>query len=771
MEIKLKHKFILVALLLIILSGYGNVIEAKIKSISQVISHNIGVGIFIPAPVNDTYFTGTYSAVVDGLPTSLYCIDLYHHMAYNSDYQDVQSTNDTLSYILNNYYPYKTSYPNMLSDIHREAAAVQLALWHLTDKLDISTLSGQNNTDITDIKQRVAEILNDAFTNAHGYNLKTFVINIPAQSFSIGSPVTFSVQAFNDQGLAMPNVQISLTTTQGILSQTVVTTDAYGVSPQITLTPASGQTTATITATGVVGIPSGTEYFNVANPNTTQKLILATPTTAKRTITQIVNWSSSYNLVISKTADKSSVVNGDIINYTIKVKNTGNGDAQNVQVSDQLSSLLNFVSCTPAGAYNSTTGIWNAGTIAANDSTSLLITVKVNNNNASNQTFDLGAAADYNLFVLDTLIQPSSDTQGKAAIGGYADLRNYSVGYDLPSYSGNVLVVGNHLTFISGAVVHGKAIYQNYITTTTGFTADSGIFKDSVIDFEQARTHLQNLSNQLSSLTATDTVKDEYNQVELTGHNDTLNVFNVDGALVSQENNCMIDAPSGSTVIVNILGKVVTMKGGFSVTGTTSDKVILNFPQADTIHLSYINVTATILAPNTVLDFPSGVVNGQVIVRCFFGAGQMNINPFDGYITDKMNIANFATLVSASQASMPGIVRGVAPSSWIVANQTGSLTGVNTNTTIQPKQFSLEQNYPNPFNPSTVIEFTVAKREAVNISVFNIIGQQIATLANREYEPGNYSVQFKADNLPSGIYLYRLATKDFVSIKKMILMK
>ncbi len=766
----MRNKFTLIIAALLFVIGTNQMTNAKVKSIAQVIGTDVGVGIYLPWPVNDTYFAGTFKAEVDGQSTSLYCIDLYHHMIYNSDYQDVSSTNDTLSYILNNYYPFKKTYSGMLSDIHREAAAIQLALWHLTDSLNISTLSGQNHADITDIKNRANQIINDALTNAHGYSLKTFVINIPPQSFTTGSPVTFTVQAYNDEGLAMPNVQISLSVTQGTLSQTSVTTDSSGVSPQITLTPAAGQSTATITAAGIVGIPCGTKYYNVADPNGKQKLILATPTTATRTITQIVNWSGSYNLVINKTADKTNASNGDIINYTITVKNTGNGNAQDVKVSDQLSSLLDFVSCTPSGVYDPSTGVWNAGTIAANDSASLQIKVKVDYGNVPSLTFDLGAATGYNLFVLDTLIQPSSDTQGKAAIGGYADLRKYSVGFDLPSYSGDVLVVGNHLTFISGAVVHGKAVYQNYITTTTQFTADSGIVKDSVIDFEQARTHLLNLSNQLSALVSTDTVKDEYNQVELIGHNDTLNVFNVDGALVSKENNFIVDAPSGSTVIVNILGKVVTMKGGFSVTGTTIDKVLLNFPQADTIYLSYINVTAAILAPNSVLEFPSGVVNGQVIVRCFYGAGQMNINYFDGYVANNVNIANFATLISANQANMPGIVRNVSPSSWLVASNPGGVTNV-ANDKIAPKEFSLEQNYPNPFNPSTVISFSIAKREAVNITVFNVIGQQVATLTNREYAPGEYSLQFNAGNMPSGIYFYRLTTKDYVSVKKMILMK
>ncbi|MFA4924391.1 MAG: collagen-binding domain-containing protein, partial [Ignavibacteriaceae bacterium] len=507
---KLKQLTFLFLFVLLTASG---LLQAGVQSTATVTGTDKGVNVTLPAPFGNSVFSGTFKATVNGNPTSLYCIDLHHYLVYNSPYQDVESTNDTLSYILNNYYPFQTSYPGKLTDV-REASAVQLALWHLTDGLDITLVTGSS---ISDIKTRALAIVADALLNAHSFNLNTFVINIPPQSFAIGSPITFTVQAFNDDGLAMPNVQVALSTTLGSLSQTTVTTGITGVTPVVTLTPVSGQTTATITATGVVGIPSGTKYYHVANPNGQQKLILATPTIASRTITAAVNWCNSFNLVISKVADKTVVNEGDIITYTIKVKNTGTGNAQNIQVSDQLASVLDFISCTPSGVYNPTTGIWNVGTVNAHDSASLEIKVKVNYGNTSAPTYDLGAATEFNLFVIDTLIQPSSDTEGKVAVGGYADLRNYSVGDKLPANSGDVLVVGNHLTFFSGRVYNGRTTYENFITSTTQFTSDEGIFQDTVLDFSGAENHLLNLSNQLSNLAETDTVGFEWGNVQLTG--------------------------------------------------------------------------------------------------------------------------------------------------------------------------------------------------------------------------------------------------------------
>ena len=760
---KLKKLTFLFLFVLLTASGF---LQAGVQSTATVTGTDKGVNVTLPA--HGGAFSGTFKATVNGNPTSLYCIDINHNLVYNENYQDVEATDYSLAYILNNYYPFKNGYAGELS-VEREASAVQLALWHLSDALDINSVSSYGGNNVSDIKTRALAIVADANLNAHSFNLNTFVINIPAQSFAIGSPVTFTVKAFNDQGLAMPNVQITLSVTQGTLSQTNVTTDVTGVSPVVTLTPTSGQTTATITATGVVGIPSGTKYYHVANPNGKQKLILATPTTDSRTINKTVNWCNSFNLVLNKVADKAVVTDGDIITYTIKVKNTGTGNAQNVEVSDQLASILDFISATPNGVYNPTTGIWNVGTVNANDSASLEIKVKVNYGNTTAPTYDLGAATAFNLFVIDTLIQPSSDAEGKVAVGGYADLRNYSVGDKLPANSGDVLVVGNHLTFFSGRVYNGRTTYENFITSTTQFTSDEGIFQDTVLDFSGAKNHLLNLSNQLSNLAETDTVGFEWGNVQLTGTNPVQNVFFVEDSLISKANNFTIDVPNNSTVIVNVKGNSITWKGGFSVVGTQMDNVLINFYEADTVKVSDINITASCLAPKAVLDFPHGLITGQVMVRCMFGAGQFNLSPFNGTVNGDTTIANFASIISATQLSMPSIVDVPVSMARVNANPTGT-TGVE-NGTVAPKEFNLLQNYPNPFNPATTIQFTVATQEAVKLVVYNLIGQEVKTLVNNVLTPGKYSISFNASELTSGVYIYRISSPSNTITKKMTLLK
>ena len=99
------------------------------------------------------------------------------------------------------------------------------------------------------------------------------------------------------------------------------------------------------------------------------------------------------------------------------------------------------------------------------------------------------------------------------------------------------------------------------------------------------------------------------------------------------------------------------------------------------------------------------------------------------------------------------------------------VTSVNHSTSELPELFVLTQNYPNPFNPSTSIQYTVSSRQFVRLKVYDVLGNEVATLVNEEKAAGTYAVEFNAKDLPSGIYFYRLQAGSFVETKKMILMK
>jgi Secretion system C-terminal sorting domain len=101
-----------------------------------------------------------------------------------------------------------------------------------------------------------------------------------------------------------------------------------------------------------------------------------------------------------------------------------------------------------------------------------------------------------------------------------------------------------------------------------------------------------------------------------------------------------------------------------------------------------------------------------------------------------------------------------------------------------PTEYEISQNYPNPFNPGITIRFSLQQATQIKINLYNMIGEQIASLAEGMYETGNHKVNFNASNLPSGAYIYGIESSDpstgsqngqagqsFVQTKKMMLLK
>lgn len=102
---------------------------------------------------------------------------------------------------------------------------------------------------------------------------------------------------------------------------------------------------------------------------------------------------------------------------------------------------------------------------------------------------------------------------------------------------------------------------------------------------------------------------------------------------------------------------------------------------------------------------------------------------------------------------------------------TGLSTSINDENTELPAEPGLSQNYPNPFNPSTQISYKLPRSTYVQLKVYNLLGEEIASLENSQKRAGTHSVTFDASGLSSGIYYYRLQTSDFLEVKSMTLIK
>jgi len=108
------------------------------------------------------------------------------------------------------------------------------------------------------------------------------------------------------------------------------------------------------------------------------------------------------------------------------------------------------------------------------------------------------------------------------------------------------------------------------------------------------------------------------------------------------------------------------------------------------------------------------------------------------------------------------------PGNWILKTLLG-ITEVRYE--IFQVDYNLEQNYPNPFNPTTTIKYSIPEMSKVSLILFNLLGEEVTTLVNEEKVAGTYELTWYAENLPSGVYFYQLRAGDFISTRKMILMK
>ena len=142
---------------------------------------------------------------------------------------------------------------------------------------------------------------------------------------------------------------------------------------------------------------------------------------------------------------------------------------------------------------------------------------------------------------------------------------------------------------------------------------------------------------------------------------------------------------------------------------------------------------------------------------------------------------NYYVMVSIEDSGKSGgvVLEGFLASGEVINYQiTLNPVSVEQNNSLIPQNFALEQNYPNPFNPTTTIKYTIpnvtlsgVEGSRVLLKVYDVLGNEIATLVNEEKPAGNYKVEFNASNLASGIYFYRLQAGSFVETKKMILLR
>jgi choice-of-anchor A domain-containing protein len=305
----------------------------------------------------------------------------------------------------------------------------------------------------------------------------------------------------------------------------------------------------------------------------------------------------------------------------------------------------------------------------------------------------LGAASNYNVYVLSNDSQTYTDSEGAVAVGGNATFTDYTVGQSLSSGSAYNLVVGGNLTdtyasvegsvyggsinwvdpsitgnvsgntvtftgygTVGGSVDYGSS-YSNSNTGVSGTTSHSPVA--SPVNFGTTNQQLLNTSNAWGNLAATGSTSVSYSTLTLTGNSDSLNIFDVTSSELSSATDFVVNAPNGSTVIVNISGTSATWGGGLNLNGVGNNEVIYNFYQATTLNLQGIGIEGSVLAPLAAVDFSSGQINGGLIAGSLSGQGQEN----NGVAGDA---ALFTGSVPSGSLGVPAVPEGSGSAAMLI---------------------------------------------------------------------------------------------------------
>ena len=271
-------------------------------------------------------------------------------------------------------------------------------------------------------------------------------------------------------------------------------------------------------------------------------------------------------------------------------------------------------------------------------------------------TIDLGTAASYNAFVFSDFSAPSSDVEGRAAVGGNMTVQRYSVGaaYNQVNGSENILVVGGNLSLDGGSLenghvaVGGKAklrtfsLDHGYQLTADSIDADSSMPPSALneqpggaalgIDFSSERTYLTNLSTSLSNKRETGSATQLWSGLSISGSNAAeVEIFNLTTDILRSTTwiTEMTGINNDSSIIFNISGKDIHFGGDFEPLKNFSDRIIFNLFEAERVSMTGAALWGSILAPQADFEDGSGVIWGNVIVDNYHSTVQINNHLYD----------------------------------------------------------------------------------------------------------------------------------------------
>ena len=266
---------------------------------------------------------------------------------------------------------------------------------------------------------------------------------------------------------------------------------------------------------------------------------------------------------------------------------------------------------------------------------------------------NFGLANDYNVFVFGDMSLSNTDAEGRVAVGGNAVLSNYGVGASIlplpPAGTDPSFVVGGAVNVSGGSNACGNTVISptsTVINYTMG-NPNGALVTGTPIDFSEAERYLKCASVFWSTLEANGTGSVVFGQLNLTGTDETLNIFQLDsanlygsGLSLSQLNGINIIAPINSTILINVSGANILygsyqiFRNGTTATRENARKIVWNFPDALTWSNSTTAIYGSVLAPFAAAATTYSQINGNIIFDSFAGNSESHNELFEGELPD-----------------------------------------------------------------------------------------------------------------------------------------
>ena len=310
--------------------------------------------------------------------------------------------------------------------------------------------------------------------------------------------------------------------------------------------------------------------------------------------------------------------------------------------------------------------------------------------------FNFGLANDYNVFVFGDMSLSSTDAEGRVAVGGNATLSNYGVGANItplpPANTDPSFVIGGNVNVTAGSNASGNTVVDpgSTIINYTMGNPNGLLIEGTPIDFAEAERYLKCASNFWSTLVPNGTGEVVYNQLNLIGTDETLNVFSLDsgnlygtGLSLAQLNGINIIAPLSATILINVDGTAIQygsyqiFRNGTAATRENARRILWNFPQALTWSNSTTAIYGSVLAPFAAANTTFSQINGNIIFDSFSGNAESHNELFIGDLPE----ATLCLLTTTSSSTTSTTTTSTTTTSTTTTSTTTTSTTTTSTTT------------------------------------------------------------------------------------------